>query len=521
MKHLRFVLPAFLFLNTLVLSQSSLPMKKISLFKNSTCLVSKEGQLKVKDGSLTLPIPASALYGTFWIGSAKENSLKSIVFKTDTLKTSTTAKYTDQIIRANIGSDAILTLQSGEKNEKNISGKILSYIPESGLVKIKEESGKITYINYQKIEYLSFSSDNSKFMNDSITRTAKLNFEKSSENASLMEYYLQQGMNWIPSYFLKITNDKEARLEMKATIENYAEDITDVEAEVVVGAPQLYYGQMLDPVTYNYITQASSTYSTLSYIDNNMLSNSLAQVQTASPYGRAADGDSYYTSSYTTEGEKNNDLYYYNLGKISLPKNSKGIFPVFASTLGYKDIYKAEITDKVNYASNMYCNTNEDNCDVYHSIELKNSTNFPFTTACVMVVTEKGQFMAQDQLKYTPTGAVSVIKLSKAIDVVMKNSEEEVTRVDNYKKIGKTTYNKVTIRGTITVENLQPKQVAIDVIKHVNGSVTNNGDSKVKKQKTYNSVNPYSDMNWTVALNSGEKKTLTYEYEVLFAPYQY
>ena len=521
MKKRTYLLTALLLINCAIYSQSNLSMKKISLFKNSTCLVSKEGQLKVKDGSLTLPIPASALYGTFWIGSAKENSLKSIVFKTDTLKTSTTAKYIDQVIRANIGSDAILVIKSGEKNEKNISGKILSYIPESGLVKVKEENGKITFINYEKIEYLTFSSDNSKFMNDSITRTAKLNFEKSAENASLMEYYLQLGMNWIPSYFLKITNDKEARLEMKATIENYAEDINDVEAEVVVGAPQLYYGQMLDPVTYNYITQASSTYSTLSYIDNNMLSNSLAQVQTASPYGGNASDESYYSASYTTEGEKNNDLYYYNLGKNSLPKNSKGIFPVFASTLGYKDIYKAEITDKVNYASNMYCNTNEDNCDVYHSIELKNSTNFPFTTACVMVLTEKGQFMAQDQLKYTPTGAVSVIKLSKAIDVVMKNSEEEVTRVDNYKKIGKTTYNKVTIRGTITVENLQPKQVAIDVIKHVNGSVTNNGDSKVKKQKTYNSVNPYSDMNWTVALNSGEKKTLTYEYEVLFAPYQY
>ena len=517
-----YLLTALILINCVVFAQSNLPMKKISLFKNSTCLVSKEGQLKVKDGSITLPIPSSALYGTFWIGSAKENSLKSIVFKTDTLKTQTTAKYIDQIIRANVGSDAVLVLKTGEKNEKNISGKILSYIPESGLVKVKEDNGKITFINYEKIEYLTFSSDNAKFMNDSITRTAKLNFEKSSENASLMEYYLQQGMNWIPSYFLKITNDKEARLEMKATIENYAEDINDVEAEVVVGAPQLYYGSMLDPVSYNYITQASSTYASRGIIDNNMLSNAMQQVQTASPYGGAYDeSEMYYSTSFTTEGEKNNDLYYYNLGKISLPKNSKGIFPVFASTLSYKDIYKAEIDDKVNYASNMYCNTNEDNCDVFHSIELKNSTNFPFTTACVMVLTEKGQFMAQDQLKYTPTGAVSVIKLSKAIDVVMKNSEEEITRVDNYKKIGKTTYNKVTIKGIITVENLQPKQISIDVNKHVNGTVTNDGGSKVKKQKTYNSANPYSNMNWSVALNSGEKKTLTYEYEVLFAPYQY
>ena len=62
-------------------SQNKLPMKKISLFKNSTCLVSKEGQLKSKDGKFVLPIPSTALYGTYWIGSAKENMLKSVIFK--------------------------------------------------------------------------------------------------------------------------------------------------------------------------------------------------------------------------------------------------------------------------------------------------------------------------------------------------------------------------------------------------------------------------------------------------------
>jgi len=116
---------------------------------------------------------------------------------------------------------------------------------------------------------------------------------------------------------------------------------------------------------------------------------------------------------------------------------------------------------------------------------------------------------------------VSIIKLSKAIDVVMKNNEEEVSRVENFKKIGKTTYHKVLLKGTITIENLQPKQVIIDIVKHVNGNVTNDGASKVKKQKSYNSVNAYSSLSWQVTLNSGEKKTLSYEYEVLFAPYPY
>lgn len=505
------------------MAQSVLPMKKVSLFKNSTCLVSKEGQLKSKNGAFVLPVPTTALYGTYWIGSAKENMLKSVVFKSDTLKTESKAKFIDQLIRANIGKDAVLILQTGEKTDKTINGKILAFIPESGLVKIKDENGKITFISYLKIEYVTFASDNSEYTNDSIARTATLKFEKNADNVSLQEYYLQQGMSWIPSYFLKLINDKEARLEMKATIENYAEDITDVETEVVVGSPQLYYGLMLDPISYDYMqSPVSSTRAAYDRNDNLLLSNAMQQqVQTTGGYAESQNIPSYFEANYETEGEKNNDLYYYNLGKITLPKNSKGMFPVFSSVLGYKDIYKADIGDKVNFASTQYCNNNEDYCDVFHSIELKNATNFPFTTAPVMVLTDKGQFMAQDQLKYTPTGAVSIIKLSKAIDVVMKNNEEEVSRLENFKKIGKTTYHKVLLKGVITIENLQPKQVNIDVVKHVNGSVTNEGNSKVKKQKTYNSVNAYSDLSWQVTLNAGEKKTLTYEYEVLFAPYPY
>ncbi len=524
MKSTIFVLVIFVLTTIHGFSQSVLPMKKISLFKNSTCLVSKEGQLKAKDGKLTLPVPATALYGTFWIGASKENSLKSVIVKTDTLKANMKAKYSDQLLKANVGKDATLVLQYGEKSEKSISGKILAFIPESGYVKIKEESGKVTYVNYQKVEYMTFASDMTEYQSDSIARTANLTFEKGGDNVNLQEYYMQQGMSWIPSYFLKITNDKEARLEMKATIENYAEDMDNVETEVVVGSPQLFYGMMLDPVSYDYMTQPTSSYATYNRDrnDNYFLSNAMQQVQTSNNVGALAEATpSYYETTFETEGEKNNDLYYYNLGKISLPKNSKGMFPVFASTLNYKDIYKADIDDRVNYAANLYCNSNENNCDVFHSIELKNTTTFPFTTAAVMVLTEKGQFMAQDQLKYTPTGAVSSIKLSKAIDVVLKNNEEELSRVDNFKKIGKTTYSKAMLKGTLTIENLQPKQVMVDIVKHVNGTVTNDGGSKVKKQKTYNSVNPYSDLTWQVTLNPGEKKTLNYEYDVLFAPYTY
>ena len=40
-----------------VSAQNSLPIKKITLFKNATGMIVKEGSLPVKDGGIAMPIP--------------------------------------------------------------------------------------------------------------------------------------------------------------------------------------------------------------------------------------------------------------------------------------------------------------------------------------------------------------------------------------------------------------------------------------------------------------------------------
>ncbi|HBX50061.1 MAG: hypothetical protein A2275_07580 [Bacteroidetes bacterium RIFOXYA12_FULL_35_11] len=523
MKNFILSIMCLVFIPAFLQAQSVLPLKKISIFKNSTCMVSKEGNLKASNNLIELPVPGQALLGSYWLGSSKDNSIKSITFDIDTLQKSSKVQSVSQIFNANIGKQVVLTLAQYEKSEKTASGKILDFISESSLIKIKTDGGKFMFIPVSDIRYFEFTEDiNSNVKKDSIVKMAKVRTEKSNDNIFLQEYYMQLGMNWIPSYFLKIINDKEARLEMKAIIENTAEDLTDVETEVVVGSPQLFFGTKLDPMTYAGITPATAAniYRNNDRFDNNMLSNAY-QVQTVSRSTTSISDESGFVSTFETEGEKNNDLYYYNLGKINLPKNTKGAFPIFANTLNYKDKYEASIPDKVNYASYMYCDNSETLYEVFHSIEIKNSTSFPFTTASVMVITEKNQFLAQDRLTYTPAGSTTTIKLSKAIDVILKNTEEESTRVDNFKKIGKTNYSKILLKGSITIENLQKKNVTVDVTKNVTGTVSNGGNAVVKKQKVYGSANPYSDLKWEVNLGAGEKKTLNYEYEVLFIPSHY
>jgi hypothetical protein len=133
------------------------------------------------------------------------------------------------------------------------------------------------------------------------------------------------------------------------------------------------------------------------------------------------------------------------------------------------------------------------------------------------MINEKEQFLAQDQLKYTPNGAPTTVKLSKAVDIILKNTEEENYRNDIAKKVGRLTYSQVKIKGIITIENFQTKETTVTINKDLNGSVVSQSDNaKVTRNKNNSSMNPYSQLKWEVKLAANEKKTLTYEYEVYF-----
>lgn len=311
-------------------------------------------------------------------------------------------------------------------------------------------------------------------------------------------------------------NENELQLEMKALVENYAEEITDAELTLTVGNPQFYYGAAFDPIYNNYLTSlydvkpASVPYAqTQTYYTSNVY---VAEERTAD----WADNQYY---DYSTEGEKTNDLYMYKLGKVNLPKESKTSFQVFAAKIPYKDVYEVTIGDVAQYSQYSYIsNDPEKRFDVFHSLLITNNTNHPFTTAPVFVQNEAFQPLAQDRIKYTPKGANASVQLAKAGDIVVKNKEDEVKKEENVKKIGKTYYNKVTIKGTIYVENLQDKKILLTIKKDlVANALSASHDGKIEKSGRYSALNPFVSIDWEIPFNGKDKKSITYEYEV-YAP---
>jgi hypothetical protein len=307
---------------------------------------------------------------------------------------------------------------------------------------------------------------------------------------------------------------------MKALVENYSEDINDAELTLTVGNPQFFYNAACDPIATNYLTSLYDVKTaSITTVPVQMQTYANSNALVANDRSLLESNFEPYNEEFSTEGEKTNDLYMYKLGNVTLPEQSKSSFQIFSTKLPYKDTYEVNIGDIVNYSYYSYIsNDPEKRYDVFHSLQMSNITTYPFTTAPVFVMNENMQPLAQDRLKYTPTGANVSVQLSKAGDVVVKNKEEEVKKEENVKKIGKVYYNKVTIKGYIICENLQNKKILLTVKKDILANVLETSDGgKIEKSGRYSYLNPYVNINWEIPFGAKEKKTITYTYEV-YAP---
>ncbi|MCS6818674.1 MAG: hypothetical protein RMJ53_08385 [Chitinophagales bacterium] len=498
-----------------VAAQNSLNAKKVTIYKNGTALVVNEGTVKTKDGKAIIPLPDKALYGAYWVGAPKDNPIRSITFRNDTLKKSKRCESVAEYLAGNIGKQATVYLNLGTQADKSISGQIADFYQPTGMLKIKTDKGT-SWLNVRNIYQVEFrDNENHYFLADSIQKMIIIQPEKNAPTIALQEFYLQSSMNWIPSYFIKLKDDKVARLEMKALIENGGEDIENAETELVVGAPQLAYGLKPDPMTYDYLTIEANDQSTA--FANKRYEYKNLRVANAE-MAMAVPDEGFFNQQFETEGEKYEDYYFYKLGKISLPKNAKGTFPIFAKEVEYKHKYECNIPDQVNFFYTRYAGNEENKYDVFHSLEFKNTTGMPLTGAPIMALNEKDLFLAQDKLSYVPANANASVKISKAVDVVLKNQEEEISRNDSYKKIGRSNYGKVVLKGNIQIENYQEKAIVLNVVKNLTGEITKFSDNAVVvKRKNYaTGLNPVSEAKWEINLKPNEKKTITYEYEVIY-----
>lgn len=566
---------------------------KLSVFNNGTFFEKKEGTLRFSNAKAAIDLPGDMLKGTLWLAGDKAQ-VKQIDVRIDTVKKDKEAIYLDDFLKANQGKDVTLRFKqyaglAGNFPLRTVSGTLLRFFDTSGLIQLKTTEGKVLLISVADLSDADFeASANDTFKADTLIRRATIYLDKPTDNLPVVQVTMQSGLQWQPSYYIKLENDKEARIIMKATVENITENaFEDVDLDLVVGAPQMHYGtelesvSQLDAVSYMWDAQPSGqfrkyyqrentitfyngeqeqiwpppspydvgsgtfSYSTLNGdiayeavpVEQDMLTrtegvtiskkgkkNKSFAPQAISPvtgiYGGAEQAiDITANKDYSAEGKKSADLYYYKAGKVDIAKDNKTVIPVSQNTIPYKHVYEVSIGDITNYTAYLSIIAPEPKViDVYHSIKLTNKTAAPITEASVFVVNEKEVPMAQDKIDYTPVNDEVSIKLSKAIDVSVKAKEEELGKVEKAKKFNKKNYDKVTLKGTFELANFLNTDIILNVKKALRGEVTQPNGGTVNKPGRFSAINPISFIKWDVELKAGEKKTITYEYEVYVNP---
>ena len=146
--------------------------------------------------------------------------------------------------------------------------------------------------------------------------------------------------------------------------------------------------------------------------------------------------------------------------------------------------------------------------NVWHSLSLKNSSKFPWTSTPAMVSRRKAR--RARHVAFSPKGASSNFKVTVAADRPARKNLKSNGRGASHRR--GYNYDAVTVEGTLKLENYKSKDVHMLVRKSLHGTVLSSTDDGKAEKLTQGIVpeNPSYLLRWDLTLEADEKKTITY-----------
>jgi len=508
--------------------------KTLAIFKNGLGFFIREGEVELHENwAVTKYVPQAAL-GSLWIGSLdKDAQLEEVIGFFEDVKSEGEAITLQEMLHANVGKKAKITahnqiiegiIKSIPENREPYQESAQQRVqPYQGLIVIISTKEGDVAINKNAISKIEFSPGYSKrILSQRKEKRIKFKISTPKKKAKLSLSYLQKGISWIPSYLVNIEDPKKARITMKATIINDVEDLENVDAFFVVGYPNFMYADVLSPMA---LDQALSHFITSLEAGSrrrneySQMSNIMRQSAPAAFREEARDQplDYGYAAIKGVPGASEEDLFLYHKKGINLKKGERAYYHIFSQEVEYKHIYEWNVPDTLNVDPRGYQRSGQQQQDreqVWHSIKLKNSTEYPWTTAPALTVSG-WKPLAQDTINYTPKTTKTNLKLTIATDIKTNRHEYEIERQRDV-RLYRSSYDLVTVKGELYINNAKSKDVTMEIKKKVTGEVleaSHNG--KIEKvAEGLRGVNFNSYISWEVPVKAGEEIEVTYTYKV-------
>jgi hypothetical protein len=521
------------------LAQPGLEMESVSIFKNQTAFFVKSGEVKTKNKQYEVigdTIP-QALNGTFWL-SSPTNSIDIVKsYLQDKEVEGLVGSYAD-MLKANDGK-RIRLLKAGDSTYIEGKVKVVQMknpdpskpdIKSNTLFAITQKDGKTIMLTNNQVNGARSMEfvDAPAFTSTSVQKlpVMQVNFNEAKAKQPLHMMYLSNGLSWKPDYLVELLDDEKARLSLRTTVVNNAEDIKVGKLNLVAGVPNFKYATSLSDFLNLLGTRPANNYAQPRIQPNFSNAAVYSYDMPEADFGGGAPAPS--PTRAPAEGTSIEDLFYYTLKDVELKKGERALLDVFNTEVKIKHVYEVILGQNSASYSTAY-SYEQNKLPVVHTIKLFNKSDYVWTSAAVMVVkNDKGKIspVSQDLLKYTSINDDINVKLTEAPDVSVKFTEKEIKREANKKQVRQSNnrilyYDLVTVESEIDIQNFKNKDIRIDVKRAIIGELLESSEKwqKAPRLQNYNSYNPYTDVCWEMDIKKGEEKKVTFTYQIYVSHY--
>ena len=513
----------------------------VAAFKNGLAFVLRQGEIPLTAGSARIsPIPTATL-GTLWLATVNpEARIDEIVAYRYNTATQRPIQTIGEMLRANAGKTVTITYQA-----KDYTGEVVGLQPAAPDPSINPiVPVDVRYAPQPHEDYLLLRTDKrlmafplggismANLPDDAIlreniqtpTQALRLKMKSTSAREKISMGYLEHGLGWTPSYLISLTDDTNAQITMQAVVTDDAEDLQNAQLFFVVGVPNFAYSNTLSPMSLqqslvDFMKDAERDEDRKKSFGafSNAISGQAAMFDKAeaAPINLVNGVDEMASSP-------EEDLFLYSRSDVTLAKGERATYNVFSGSVGYEHLYNWEVEDQprvdaygnvINQVQNMPDNTRADS--IWHSIRLKNSTKFPWTSAPALVISGDKP-VSQDTLTYTQKSATSTLRITVATDIRASHEEREVARQQELNHRRGYNYDLVTLEGKLKVKNYKSKEVHLAIGKTVRGKTEFQSDEgkTVQLGEGIESDNPKSRLTWDVTLAPGQERVVTYRYKI-------
>ncbi len=505
---------------------------RLSLFNSGLYFHRQEGVGPTKLKTLRIPAPDKAINGTFWVVSDRDNKINQIDIRPDTLKITKNSFTQDQFLSGNIGSKVTLRLRpdggfNQNAQERLVTGTIRQVESMYNLLRLQSESGSMGIYQLSDIADIQLSAGaKTTFQADSIIEAASVKLEKDDAQCGLGVISMENGVNWKPYYLMRLTKDGDAKFLMRANIHNTVRTFENAELELVVGSPfindlglEFQLHQLLTPQTPNYPKPYVRRAKSANYRNNApmamMAEGAGIDANSSADYEDNSVEFNGNTTNYNVPTNQTEDLIFFKVGKVTLPKNRYTVVPVYSSEVPITHRYAAELFQTG--ANHYHPLGTPSKTKPTHYLKFVNKTGKPLVGGTVFIMDPQENPMAQSSIPDRSINAETEIPLSTTEDCEITSILTEVKREQNVRKINQGSYDRIYLKETLTIKNNSPKSMDLELKQNIVGEIEEKPGLKVTKLGNYNGVNITSQWSSTVPASSGKKTELVIEYSYIIA----